>query len=327
MLNIAMLSKWHVHAEGYANQLLGTGKCNITAVWDNDEARGKPWADKLGAAFSTDLDAILARADVDAVIVDAPTSQHEYVMVKAANAKKHIFTEKAMAPTVAECERIKEAVLANDVTFMISLPQRCTPVVRFAKQLIADGAFGKISLVRIRNGHDGVSGGWLPAYWFEKADACGGSLMDLGCHPMYTASWLLGKPISITSIMTTPFGGKVDEAATASILFENDAVATCETSFVTYRTPCAVEIYGSDATLIEFGGQVQFCSKALKPYINDCVTPTMPAALPIPILQFPDVVLDGIKNPEGFGLDDGIELTRLLQGAYLALDNGGAYKF
>ncbi len=327
MLNVAMLSRWHVHADGYADTLLSTGKVKITAVWDDDEARGKPWAEKLGAAFSTNLDEILARPDVDAVVCDAPTSQHEEVMIKAANAKKHIFTEKAMATTVEGAEKIKKAVEDNGVTFVISLPQRCSSIIQFARKAIADGVFGKISLIRIRNGHNGVSGNWLPEYWFDEATAGGGSLMDLGCHPMYTACYLLGAPKKITSIMTSPFGTKVDEHATASIEFEGGAVATCETSFITYNTPGAVEIYGSDATLYEFAGNVKFISKDTDKFAEGYIVPKLPKALPMPLLQFVDACINKTGTPEGFGPKDGVDLTRLLENSYVSYKNNKIVTF
>jgi 1,5-anhydro-D-fructose reductase (1,5-anhydro-D-mannitol-forming) len=59
MLNVAMLSKWHVHAEGYANDLINTGKVKITAVWDDDVERGSEWAGRLGADFEPDLKSCL----------------------------------------------------------------------------------------------------------------------------------------------------------------------------------------------------------------------------------------------------------------------------
>ena len=55
MLNVAMLSKWHVHAEGYANELINTGKVKITAVWADNAERGSEWAKRLGADFEDDL--------------------------------------------------------------------------------------------------------------------------------------------------------------------------------------------------------------------------------------------------------------------------------
>ncbi|WP_418558131.1 Gfo/Idh/MocA family protein [Hominenteromicrobium sp.] len=317
MLKVGMISKWHVHAEGYARTVLGTGKAEIAGVWDDNTQRGSAWAKELGCPFFEKLEDMLAV--VDAVVCDAPTTQHFEVLMKAAQAGKHIFTEKAMAPTVEQCIALADAIEKAGITFTISLPQRTSPVVRLAKEMIARGDFGKISLVRIRNGHDGVSGGWLPDYWFDEKDTAGGALMDLGCHPMYTAAWLLGAPKRISAMMTAPFGSKVDEAATATIEFENGAVCTGETSFISYNTPGSVEIYGSDATLVAIGDMVKVYGKALAPFVgNQGITPKLPPEMPIPLVLFIEACVNGTGTPEGFGPRDGVELTRLLQNAYIS---------
>lgn len=94
MLNVAMLSKWHVHAEDYARKLQSHGNVKLTAVWDEQPERGREWAPRLGADFETDLDTLLRREDIDGVVVDAPTSMHADVMVAAAEAGKHILPRK-----------------------------------------------------------------------------------------------------------------------------------------------------------------------------------------------------------------------------------------
>lgn len=317
MVKVGMISKWHVHADGYAATVKKTGRAEICGVWDDDKERGSKWAEELGCPFYEVLEDMFAH--VDAVVCDAPTTQHKDVLIRAARAGKAIFTEKALAPTVAECEEIAAEIEKAGVTFTISLPQRISPVIRLAKQMIKDGSFGKISLVRIRNGHDGVSGGWLPEYWFEEKDAAGGALMDLGCHPMYTACWLLGKPVRISAMLTAPFGSKVDEAATATIEFENGAVCTGETSFVSYCTPGSVEIYGSDATLVALGNHVQVYGKDLAPYVGrQGITPKLPEEMPIPLELFIQACDEGTGTPEGFGPRDGVDLTRLLENAYVS---------
>jgi len=318
MLKVGMLSKWHVHASGSAQEIKKSGKAEITAVWDEDQVRGKSWADELGCPYYSDLDEMLAH--VDAVICYAETTKHKDVIIKAALAGKHIFTEKALAPTVAECEEIAEAIEKSGITFTISFPQRLSPSIRFAKELIDRGAFGKISMARIRNGHDGVSANWLPAYWFEEKDAAGGALMDLGCHPMYTASYLFGKPKRISAIMTTPFGSKVDEAATATIEFENGAVCTGETSFVSYCSPGIVEIYGSDATFVAVGGDIKFYSRENEASLGGRkpVVPELPANRQNPLDIFLDACINGTGTPENFGPRDAVELTRLLENAYIS---------
>ena len=167
MLNIAMLSRWHVHADGYANDFRRTGKVNISAVWDEDPVEGAKWAEKLGVEFVADLDELLARKDIDAVCCCTPTTMHKDVLIKAANAGKHIFSEKAMATTVEDCLAIEEAVKKNNVTFMLSLPHKSRPDVQFIKKAIDNGDFGDVTLVRVRNAHNGMSAGWLPEYWYD----------------------------------------------------------------------------------------------------------------------------------------------------------------
>ena len=122
MLRVAMLSGWHAHAHGYAKTLGGMSEVKLTAVWDEDPARGETWAKEFGVPFIADLAAVLARNDVDAVAVSAPTNRHPEVMIAAANAGKHIFTEKVMALTVNECDAISAAVREAGVKFCISFP-------------------------------------------------------------------------------------------------------------------------------------------------------------------------------------------------------------
>ena len=110
MLRVAMLSKWHVHADGYARDFIKTEKAEIVAVWDEKPERGMPWAEKLGCDFEPDLDVLLAREDVDAVCCCTPTTMHKEVLIKAAKAGKHIFTEKTLACTVDECREIEKAI-------------------------------------------------------------------------------------------------------------------------------------------------------------------------------------------------------------------------
>ena len=316
MLKVAMLSKWHVHAGGYANTVKNSGKAEIAAVWDDDAARGEAWAKELGCEFVPCLDTLLAREDIEAVVCDAPTTAHHDILVKAAKAGKHIFTEKALCPTVAECLDVKAAVEEAGVTFVISYPQRGRPCVQFAKKMIAEGAFGDVTLIRTRDAHSGVSGNWLPDYWFEKKDAAGGAMMDLGCHPMYLLAYFLGKPKRVTGMFTAPYGKPVDENAVAIAEFANGALGVAETGFVSHNSPQTLEIYGTKGSMIAHGEDVQFSSQKLNGIVGGFLKPDLPRAKKSPLEQFLDAVIDGTGSPEGLGVDDAIALTELLENSY-----------
>ena len=119
MLHVAMLSKWHVHATEYAGYFNKMDDVKITCVWDEDPIRGKAWADEMGVDFEADLDTLLARKDVDAVCIDTPTNMHKDIMIKCAKAGKHMYTEKVMCLTVADCDEVIKAVEENNVIFTI----------------------------------------------------------------------------------------------------------------------------------------------------------------------------------------------------------------
>lgn len=314
MIRIAMLSKWHVHAAGYARQIQQSGDACVACVWDDDAERGRAWAAELGVDYCADLAQVLARPDVDAVVVDTPTSEHARVMIAAAGAGKHIFTEKAMAPTLAECRQISAAIAASGVKFCISLPQLTTSLVQFARQAIDDGLLGRVHYMRMRTAHGGSVMGWLPAYWYDVAKAGGGAMMDLGCHPMYTASWLLGRPTRIASVFNTSVcPPPAEDNAVSVVEFAGQAIAVLETSFVSPWSANCFELLGTEGAIVSVGNEVKIRSR--KYGVEGWVIPDkLPDPRPMALRQW----LDGIQNgtPIPFDTQRGEALTELLEQAY-----------
>jgi len=325
MIRVAMLGKWHVHAEGYAKQVKAYPAA-ITCVWDDDSGRGAKWAGELSTDFEPDLDRLLARDDVDAVICCCATSMHAEVIIKAACAGKHIFTEKALAPTVAECDEIAKAVESCGVKFLISMPWRCRADVRYAKQAIDDGLLGDLASIRIRNAHNGATANWLPDYWYDEKTAGGGAMMDLGCHPMYEASYFCGRPARIVSVFNTLTGREVDDNAVSVIEFQNKCIAVLETSLVSHHSPSSIELYGTEGCLLLNEGRVRITSLNLDDDNGDFTdVETLPQALPEPIVMFLDACVNG--TPIEFGLKEARDLTELLEKAYIAQKTGKSMQF
>lgn len=314
MLRIAMVGKWHVHAVDYAKMVRERSeKALITCVWDNNIKRGGEWAKELDAEFIEDYDNLLLRDDVDGIIVDTETSLHHEIMIKAAKAKKHIFTEKVLAPTISECEDISKIVSENNVQFCISFPQMCRPEFVFVKQLVDSGKLGKINHMRVRNGHDGAVANWLPDYWYNKKDACGGVMLDLGCHPMYLSRWILGEPESISSTFSYITKREVEDSAVCTIKFKNNAISIVESSFVAPCSPYIMEVYGEKGSVFVNEKDIEIHKKE-----NNQTIITVPKELP---QQLPQAIDQWIKACETggkciFDMKKAIELTQLMQSAY-----------
>jgi 1,5-anhydro-D-fructose reductase (1,5-anhydro-D-mannitol-forming) len=318
ILRVAMLSGWHAHAKGYAKTLAAMPDVKITSVWDEKPDRGAQWAKSLNAPFEADLNKVLKRSDVDAVAITAPTNRHAEIMIAAAKAGKHIFTEKVMALTIDECNSIAEAVRAANVRFCISFPYRTRPETLYAKKAVEDGLLGELTFLRVRVAHDGGCGGWLPEHFWDPVQCGGGAMMDLGAHPMYLARWIGGQPVRIVSAFTRMTKHEVEDNAVSVIEFENGCLGVAETSFMSTDSPFSLELSGTEGSLVVGGpdeGSVRIKSKKLDK--KEWTTPApLPEALPPAIKTWVDGILKG--TPITFGLEEGIQLTELMQYAYVA---------
>ncbi len=227
-LKIATLGFWHVHAGDYSRQAQEHPGTELVAVWDDDEERGKAGAEAFGVSYTSDLDALLA-SDLDGVAITTATDEHRDLMVKVAQAGKHIFTEKVLAPTVAEAEEIIAATDDNGVKLVVSLPRLAHGYTNAIREVLDSGRLGQLTYARVRLSHDGAIArdgkeGWLPQRFFDPKAAIGGALTDLGCHPVYLTQLFLGTDAETVSATYRSIAGRglEDNAVVTARLPEPD---------------------------------------------------------------------------------------------------------
>jgi 1,5-anhydro-D-fructose reductase (1,5-anhydro-D-mannitol-forming) len=252
VIRLAILGFWHVHAADYAAEAGAHPETEIVAAWDDDAARGEARARELGARFHGDLPELLARSDVDGVIVTTRTSAHREVITAAADAGKHVFTEKVLALTPPDAQRIVNAVERNRVKLTVSLPRLSHGYTIAIRKVLASGRLGEVSQVRCRLAHDGALGQpWLPGHFFDPVEAGGGALVDLGCHPLYlTRLFLGGMPESVSAEYGRVTGHAVDDNAAAILRHRTGALGIAETGFVTPHSPFTIEVHGTKGSLM-----------------------------------------------------------------------------
>jgi predicted dehydrogenase len=283
-------------------------------VWDEDAARGQTWAQALGVEFIADCTALLAREDIDAVVVTSPTDRHKDLIIGAARAGKHVFTEKVLATNLADARAIAEVVGESAIRFTISFPRRTLAPLLYARQQIASGAIGDVTLLRIRIAHDGALRNWLPDHFYDAAACGGGAMIDLGAHGMYLSCWLLGRPRRVTSLFTSHTGRAVEDNAVSVIEFESNAIAINETAFVSWGGAFTVEIDGTrGGFLMASPRDVRIRGGEDKTWrASDSLPP--PAALPVP--RWLDSILAGRDPDDGMGIDAALQLSRMMDAAY-----------
>ncbi|WP_223703614.1 Gfo/Idh/MocA family protein [Sutcliffiella deserti] len=324
MIKVALLSKWHVHAVDYAAEAKDNEQISITHVWDEDSIRGQEWAEELGVVFEQDLEKVLSNPEVDAVIVDTPTTMHREVITKAASYKKHIFTEKVLALTVEDVDSILKAVKENDVRLMVSLPRLTSDYYLYAQSVIDKGYIGKLTTIRCRVAHNGAVAskekphGWLPEHFYNMEECGGGAFIDLGAHPIYLTNRLAGEAMAVTARLNRTLDYEVDDNAVAIVEYASGALGVLETGFVSSGSPFQLELYGTEGTLMIEEKQIRLKSNQLG---EGWIEPSeLPASLPMPMEQWVNEILTG--QLPSITHKDGYNLTLINQAARLSHNKG-----
>ena len=313
-MKTAIYGVWHVHAPDYTRTAQKHGE--VVGFYEPDDALAKAFGDLFGLPRFATPEELLA-SDAEGVIVCSATNTHANDMVKIARAGKHIFTEKVLALTDEDCERVAEAVRESGVTFTISLFQKYLASRRAVKAVCESGELGNINYLRFRNCHSGSSNNWLPAHFYNREQCGGGAMIDLGAHGMYLTHWILGEPISARSAFTlcnqNPDAAKknvdgVEDNAVTVMTFESGAIAVGETGFVSCCSPVTFEVHGDKGYVYMEKDRVIKCTQATG---GKQVEVELPEALPLPIEQF----VSGNVLP-GCGMDEAKALTHMMVMAY-----------
>lgn len=323
---VAVLGFWHVHAPDYAREVRENPDTELVAAWDPEVQRGTDGAAELGVEFVADLGELLARDDVDAVTITTSTDQHRDVILAALEAGKHVFTEKLLAPTVAECEELVDAAREHDVALVVSLPQLATRTTRTLRRLVEDGALGRVTYARVRMAHNGWIGGWLPERFGDPKAAIGGALTDLGCHPVYVLQHLLGpRPATVQATYTAVTGRPVEDNATVTLGYADGAIGVAEASFVTTPGAFAVEVRGTEGSLLYGFGRDVLIGKGGTLGSDDWTEVDPDEAGEPPFAEWVRHIRSGSRPTDN--LRNAVELTRLVVAANSAAVSGSAVDY
>ncbi len=232
--------------------LVGASNAELVAVMDTNETFAKEVAAEFGVAHAfSDMDALLALDEVDAVYIATPVFCHKEQVIAAANAGKHILLEKPMALTSAEAEELQVLCEKKGVRLSIGLMMRFHAYHEEIKRLIAEGAIGDIVSIRAQFAC------WypdMPGVWRQdKAKSGGGALVDLGVHCIDLVQYVTGlRAKEVTAFCATQtFSYGVDDSATVLLRMDNGALCVIESNFnipddaVTGK----IEIYGTAGSI------------------------------------------------------------------------------
>ena len=190
-----------MNVQGY----LEDPRCDVVAVCDSDEEVGRQAAKEWGAeSFHADLSGMLADDSIDAVEVLTPTHMHHDHVIAALEAGKHVSVQKPVANSVEDALEMQAVAERVGRTLRISECFVHYPPLELAKRLVADGAIGKPTSLRIRTLVGQTDSAFQAALrpegygWRLDKRSPGGHLFDDMVHKYAMALWLLD--LDITSV-------------------------------------------------------------------------------------------------------------------------------
>jgi predicted dehydrogenase len=241
-INVALLSFAHyAHAESYANQLQSFNDVEVVAIYDSSIDR----ADKYAKLFkvpktSSDIDEIISIRELDAVVVCSPTNEHVGLVVKAAQAGKHVFCEKPIATTLKDAKTMINACERAKVIFQMAFPCRFMPIMIESKKILASTELGNVH--GLVGGNRGIpplpEEGGYPKWITDAEQAGGGALMDHSVHVTDAMRFLLNTEVdTVYAEGDTLFSQdlEVDDCGFILIKFKNGAIASVDPSWIFQR--------------------------------------------------------------------------------------------
>jgi len=241
-------------ASVHAQALKRLSETELKAVVDIVEEKARFFSETYEAPdWYTDYNKVLERDDIDAVEICLPHYLHAEVAIKAMKVKKHVLTEKPMAITLADADRMISTAKENGVTLGVIFQSRYNDASQEVKKIIGSGDLGDIKGARM------FLTWYRPDSYYKESDwkgtwdkEGGGVLIDQAIHTIDLMQWLIGKEIDYIKARYDTRAHdyiNVDDVAEAYIKFKPDIVgcvyANC---FYPYDAPVFLEIYGTKGT-------------------------------------------------------------------------------
>jgi len=315
----------NLHAEAISEQ---SARAHVVAVCSRTAthamASAKRWGAQLG---TTSFEQVLQHPEVDAVHLCVPHDLHAPMAVAAAEAGKHIMTEKPIATTVDEADRMIAAADKAGVMLMVSLNQRFLGHHQRAKELVESGVIGDLFLCQSQFLGFSPIKGWR----HDAAQTGGGVLVDSGMHKIDLLRWIAGEVTSVQALSGcyTHTAMEGEDTAVLMLRFASGAIGQVVSSWGIKRP-----IREESLMLAGTGGTIWTENATLS--LTSAIEESPGEIRQREKETFPEVSYpDSVKQAVGHFLDciqgktdplttaqDGREALRIAQAAYAAVKTG-----
>jgi predicted dehydrogenase len=237
----------------YLQGLQQTAGWEIPVVASPNLAHAQAFAQKWNIPEATDdMNSVIARKDIDLVILGVPNYVHKDLAIQCARAGKNLVCTKPLGRNAAEAREMLDAVRAAGVMHGYAETEVFSPAVIKAHEFIANGGIGDVLTVRSREAHQGPHEAW---FW-KKELTGGGAMLDMGCHTIEAARYFVGKDNPVVEVIA--WGDRLyhhdktdaEDNAMLMIRFEGGQVGISELSWIARGgLDLRNEVYGTEGTI------------------------------------------------------------------------------
>ena len=185
-LRVGVIGTGNIGADHVRRIAAGIAGAVVSAVTDVDTARAEEVGRSVGATVCADGRALIAAAEVDAVIIASPSKTHAALTLACISAGKPVLCEKPLAPTTKECIEVLDAEVALGRRLVqVGFMRRYDSGYRAVKAALTDGLIGQPLI--LHNVHRNPT---VPASFSSDM-----TITDAIIHEIDTTRWLLGEEI------------------------------------------------------------------------------------------------------------------------------------
>ena len=210
----------------------------LVCVCDLDAAAGRVIGQQFGVPYTSNIDEVLSREDIEAVTVCTPTTTHKQVATRVLEAGKHALIEKPMTNTATEAEELLNLAERNGLRIMPGHIERFNPAVTFLRSLVDKGEIGKVMLFSARR----------VGRWPERIGDVG-VVRDTAIHDIDLARDIFRDDVTSVYARTGSMAHKREDYAEIMLQFKKGGTAFIDANWLTPRKTRTLIVTGSEATV------------------------------------------------------------------------------
>ncbi len=211
---------------------------NLACVYDLNPVTAKSVAEQFNVGFSSNLDDVLSRKDINAVTVCTPTTTHKEIAKKALKAGKHVLVEKPMTNTISEAQEILSLADREGLRLMPGHIERFNPAVNYLRSLVDDRRLGSVILLLARR----------VGRWPERIGDVG-VVRDSAIHDVDIARFIFNDEVGSVYARVGSLKHTREDYAEIMLQFMGGGTAFIDANWLAPRKTRTLVVTGSDATV------------------------------------------------------------------------------